>query len=549
MLEQNEKKPVSEEEIPGGETVEETGEIEPAAVESEVEASEAAFGAGEENAEEETVEADTKDAEAAKSDESAQVDEEETREGEAETYEVEAETDETEGTRDEEDDSYDPYEDDVVEDDDEHFAAVAERITGARHTRATTAAPLRVREDADHAPTAPKATAGIPVREKTEEKGGAVEEVPSAEASAEDVATTDATTAEATPAEAPDKEPFAFLGDKKTFVTIVASACALILLLVSIIIVINGASNEEYPTGQPADIVIGDTYEHAEVITPSVSDPVDDKTEDSGEETDPSQSEEETEAETVPQATKFTVTLDFFDKEDVTVVTEAIVLSELLTKAGCKLDEADVPSVSLDSLIAASTTVKIDKHAWVSETATEEIPFETVQVDVDTIPRGTTNWIQNGENGVITKTYTVEYVNGVEMSRTLISEETTKWPVTAKYEYGVGGSFVGGDGKYYTYSHRMVVRATYYNWEGLTHLGMYVDDTALAVDPNLIPLGTHLYVKNDKYDFGYRLANDTGADIKGDWIDIWISKEDAATIHKEFCDIGFHYDMEVYFID
>ncbi len=70
------------------------------------------------------------------------------------------------------------------------------------------------------------------------------------------------------------------------------------------------------------------------------------------------------------------------------------------------------------------------------------------------------------------------------------------------YEEGVGGSFVGSDGVTYSYSYRKVVPATYYNIEGLTYLGTMADESVIAVDKDNIPLGTRLYVKNDRYDFG-----------------------------------------------
>ena len=152
-----------------------------------------------------------------------------------------------------------------------------------------------------------------------------------------------------------------------------------------------------------------------------------------------------------------------------------------------------------------------------------------------------------GENGMKETTYAVEYVNGVEASRTYVSERIAKEPVTEKYEVGVGGSFVGADGVTYTYSMRRVVPATYYNLEGPTYIGKDADETVIAVDPNYIPLYTVLYVKNDKFDFGKRIAADTGSLVKGWEVDIWIADDNPQL--KDFAWIGYHYDMEIYYID
>ncbi len=50
-----------------------------------------------------------------------------------------------------------------------------------------------------------------------------------------------------------------------------------------------------------------------------------------------------------------------------------------------------------------------------------------------------------------------------------------------------------------------------------TALGLLVRDGIVAVDPTVIPLGSHLYVEN----YGYALAGDTGGAIRGHRIDLY----------------------------
>lgn len=436
-------------------------------------------------------------------------------------------------------DEYDEFEDEEYDED--NLAAVAERIMGARHTVAATAAPVRIRDATGHIPTVPKPTSGIPVRQ-------------SAAGSTED--NTENTSA---PDNAQDGK-----SNKKMFTAVVASAVALIAVLSALIIVVNGINEKN----RPADINMGETFGEAEILTPDETPADTDKidtiesevetdepesTDETPEETDEpvqeteSEPETETEPETEPAPAKFTVTLDFYDREDITIVTEAITFADLLTSIECTLSDTDVPSVEMNSMIAADTTVTIGKLEYKTETVTETIAYETEVIEIDTIPRGTTNYLQYGENGEITYTYTVEYLNGVEQKRTLAGEQTTKWPVNEKYELGVGGEFVGADGVTYTYSYRRVVPATYYNIEGLTYLGTMADESVIAVDRSYIPLGTRLYVKNEKYDFGVRIASDVGSAIKEWEIDIWI--DDSNPQLEDFAYVGYHYDMEIYYID
>lgn len=49
-------------------------------------------------------------------------------------------------------------------------------------------------------------------------------------------------------------------------------------------------------------------------------------------------------------------------------------------------------------------------------------------------------------------------------------------------------------------------------------------EKVIAVDPDVIPLGSKVYVEG----YGYATADDTGGDIKGDRIDLFIPSEDEA---------------------
>ncbi len=60
-----------------------------------------------------------------------------------------------------------------------------------------------------------------------------------------------------------------------------------------------------------------------------------------------------------------------------------------------------------------------------------------------------------------------------------------------------------------------------YPWSGdLCYLGLRLREGIVAVDPSVVPLGTHLYVEG----YGYAVAADTGGAIVGDRIDLLINK-------------------------
>ena len=416
--------------------------------------------------------------------------------------------------------------------DEDDIAYVAERITGARHSVVTTAAPIRIRENNETMRLNSLSRIVNESMVKSSANGGKTK----------------------------NKQ-------KKMLVLTAAVAVIIIAALTSVIVGVNIAAEKN----RPADINIGDVGEdyvdlenNSETMketAPETEKPAETAAETdaetSGETTSAetnspdTETEPETEPETQPQPKpeeqKFNVVLDFYDKDDVEVSTAKMTLAELLSQCEITLEEGEVPSISLDSVIAADTTITINKYEYKSETVSEEIPYESTVTETDLIPRGEKNYSQYGENGQANKYYTVEYINGQENSRTLDYEETVKYPVNEVYEEGVGGSFVGSDGVTYSYSYTKVVPATYYNIEGLTYLGTMADESVIAVDKDNIPLGTRLYVKNDRYDFGVRVASDIGGQVDEWEIDIWLSASNP--YYSAFSREGYIYDMEIYYID
>lgn len=416
--------------------------------------------------------------------------------------------------------------------DEDDIAYVAERITGARHSVVTTAAPIRIRENNETMRLNSLSRIVNESMVKSSANGGKTK----------------------------NKQ-------KKMLVLTAAVAVIIIAALTSVIVGVNIAAEKN----RPADINIGDVGEdyvdlenNSETMketAPETEKPAETAAETdaetSGETTSAetnspdTETEPETEPETQPQPKpeeqKFNVVLDFYDKDDVEVSTAKMTLAELLNQCEITLEEGEIPSISLDSVIAADTTITINKYEYKSETVSEEIPYESTVTETDLIPRGEKNYSQYGENGQANKYYTVEYINGQENSRTLDYDETVKYPVNEVYEEGVGGSFVGSDGVTYSYSYRRVVPATYYNIEGLTYLGTMADESVIAVDMDNIPLGTRLYVKNDRYDFGVRVASDIGGQVDEWEIDIWLSSSNP--YYPSFSREGYIYDMEIYYID
>ena len=69
----------------------------------------------------------------------------------------------------------------------------------------------------------------------------------------------------------------------------------------------------------------------------------------------------------------------------------------------------------------------------------------------------------------------------------------------------------------------IIMEATAYTWTGnRTATGTWPSRGTVAVDPEVIPLGTKLHIEG----YGEAIAADTGGDIKGNRVDLYMESED-----------------------
>ena len=174
--------------------------------------------------------------------------------------------------------------------------------------------------------------------------------------------------------------------------------------------------------------------------------------------------------------------------------------------------------------IADVTSLELYTNSTQQFVSTKIIPFETKYVDNPDLPLGTENIVEAGTYGEEQIVIEVTFENGVETSRNIISDTVISEPTTQVVERGTlnenNNSTTGNTIDGYTYSSKMTMNASAYTIEnnsGVTAIGMPVKHGVVAVDPNVIPLGTHLYIPG----YGEAIAADTGGSIKGNTIDLY----------------------------
>jgi 3D (Asp-Asp-Asp) domain-containing protein/uncharacterized protein YabE (DUF348 family) len=156
----------------------------------------------------------------------------------------------------------------------------------------------------------------------------------------------------------------------------------------------------------------------------------------------------------------------------------------------------------------------------------QAVPFSTRQVDDPALPAGSAVVEREGAQGERTVTKEVVLQDGEPVAERLITEELTRAPVERVVRQGTRPlpllpPLDGG----YKYTLTFVSsNVTAYCLTGRTASGTPVGPGTIAVDPRVIKLGSHMYVEG--YGFGY--ARDTGGDIIGQAIDLWMASCDAA---------------------
>lgn len=220
-------------------------------------------------------------------------------------------------------------------------------------------------------------------------------------------------------------------------------------------------------------------------------------------------------------------------------------VADALVAAG--IDPSANPAVSpaLSTTLQRGMTITAPKvFARVSHEQVK-LPFGRSTTRDPFLPAGVRKVVKKGRSGSALRLYRSLVANGVEGPRVLTAEKTVDLPVDEIVAIGTASRLVGnraivagarslagsttmeppkpGTGR------RMRCEATGYasgsgGADTRCATGARATHGVIAVDPRVIPLGTHVYVPG----YGYAIAADTGGAIKGNRIDLCYDTYDEA---------------------
>ena len=230
-------------------------------------------------------------------------------------------------------------------------------------------------------------------------------------------------------------------------------------------------------------------------------------------------------------------------------------VKDALGAVGIEPDENDMVEPSLDTVISDTVYIDYVDVEYVSGTYSETIPYSLDVVYSDSYAAGTTT-VSEGTNGLQNVSYTSKLVNGTAVETTItqvdvlsqavngiktVGTKAVSLPVKSSSQVNSVSTLtpsvdiqLDANGNPVNYKSKMVSRATAYTYTGHNcETGVAPQPGYIAVNPNVIPYGTKMYIKtaDGSYIYGYAVAADTGGFIKKHptGVDLFMATKSACT--------------------
>ena len=242
-------------------------------------------------------------------------------------------------------------------------------------------------------------------------------------------------------------------------------------------------------------------------------------------------------------------------------------VADALLLAGFTPDSDDFVQPDINTVINDTVYIDYAKVDYVNGSYTEAIAYSTETVYSDNYDKGYSALSQNGVNGSQEVVYTEKLVNGVSSEKTVVETRVLTNPQNAVKVVGtktpaaqtsadvksistLTPNFtieLDANGNPVKYKSKTTVRATAYTYTGNNcSTGVAPQPGYIAVNPNVIPYGTKMYIKSPDGSiiYGYAVAADTGGFVNKypNGVDLFMTTKAACT------NFGVR-NMEIYILE
>lgn len=229
-------------------------------------------------------------------------------------------------------------------------------------------------------------------------------------------------------------------------------------------------------------------------------------------------------------------------------------VADALKMAGYTVDGFDFVEPTVDTKITDTVYIDYIDVSYESGEYTEKIPYTTETVYSADTEKGVVKTLSNGSEGEKLVKYTEKFENGISTQKTVTEETIITEAVNAKRLVGTkvtpkvvktsadvkavsvlkpqSAIELDANGNPVNFKSKMTVRATAYTYTGnKCSTGVVPKPGYIAVNPNVIPYGTKMYIKSadGSIIYGYAIAADTGGFIKKHptGVDLFMASESA----------------------
>lgn len=228
-------------------------------------------------------------------------------------------------------------------------------------------------------------------------------------------------------------------------------------------------------------------------------------------------------------------------------------IAMVFAEEGIILGEHDEVNFTLSEKVTDNMEITVDRVEYIDVSLSEAIPYETVYEESSLHKMGTEFMSQEGKIGCKVTTYTEKLVNG-EVAESVVAYTQIYEPVNEIITVGTAhnepyskrlGDFELDNGIPTEYEYIVSGKVTAYTAPAGagTYSGRKLEVGTVAVNPDIIPFGSELYIcsKDGKRVYGYAVAADTG-DLTEVVADVFMGLtsehyDDACDWGAQFCDV------------
>lgn len=236
------------------------------------------------------------------------------------------------------------------------------------------------------------------------------------------------------------------------------------------------------------------------------------------------------------------------DGQTLVTRTRGATVGDVLADSGVVLVGQDYSLPPEDQPAPASSVINIVRVR--EEVLTEQhlLPYDTIYQPLPDVEIDNVYQVQSGQPGVLRRLTRIRYENGVEVGR--VTDEETLVQEAQPQIIGYGTQIVirtlatpDGTIEYWrayemyatSYAAKFTGRTPGTASYGRTASGKYVTKGIVAIDRNMMPFGTRMYVPG----YGFAEAADTGGGVRGRFIDLGFDDHNY---------VGWHSQVMVYFL-